>query len=218
LSLPYKKSLDSLQRQTQTIVADKAKSDAHAGRIAELKSSLETKVTEKTKDLIDSLLARQDKLLEAIEDLSNKKQIDNLLRLTRLEEVLRCNFEWTAFVEKSLSSKDAEYIQLDPLLSRRIDELLAIKAPSPLSEEELSVCLDLNSERVIQEIEAFGSVCEAPLHVASQADLEDHEKVERRENLEEAEVRRGFLFYFLFIVFILCHCVPVFVALSEYYL
>jgi len=210
--------LELLLRQTQTISSDKAKCDTHISRISELKSSLEAEVTEKTKELIDSLLARQDKLLESIEDICNKKQVDNLLRLTRLEEVLRYNAEWTSFVENSLSTGDAEYIQLDPLLSRRIDELLAIKSPSPLSEEELSISLDLNSRSLNKELDSFGSVCEGTVPVVSRVEAEACKRVENSRSLEAREVERGFLFYFLFVVFILCHCVPVFVAFSEYYL
>jgi hypothetical protein len=198
-------SLESLKLHTATLSGDKSQCEINSTRISELKSLLQSRINGKITSLLDNLKARQDQLLERVEELFNKKEEENLSRLIHLEEILRTNTECTTFVERSLSSRDADFIRLDHFLFQRIEELLLISAPSPLSKEELSFTLDMNAESLNKEIKMFGAVNEIPQSLP-------------KEELQEELVHRGFLFYFLLLVFVLCHCVPVFVEISNHHM
>eukprot|EP01103_Thecamoeba_quadrilineata_P018902 TRINITY_DN7448_c0_g1_i1.p1 TRINITY_DN7448_c0_g1~~TRINITY_DN7448_c0_g1_i1.p1 ORF type:complete len:385 (+),score=78.34 TRINITY_DN7448_c0_g1_i1:40-1155(+) len=213
-----RQSLEQLQTQSQVLATDKAHCEFNSTQISDQKTLLQAKIVEKTADLINSLTMRQDKLLDLVADLCNKKQEENVLRLTRIEDILRSYSECIGFVERSLSSRDADYIRLDPLLYRRIEELLDIEAPSPLSEGEYAFRLDLKDDFLVKDIDAFGQVYESPILKQIEAEHQECEQCEPEIEYVETEVgaQKGFLFYFLLLVFILCHCVPVFVALSKY--
>jgi len=231
-----KSSLGKLLDRVQNLEDDKNLCETHEERISNTKISIQESISQITRTIVSQLQDREKKLLEEVENICEKKHKDIVARQEKLKVALKSIGECDAFVNRSFCSGDADFLALDNVLSGRIDELLSLQTSPPLSEEELSVCLELEEQQLEKEVQKFGRVyplVDLPESLSLSSSLsssssccdssgktvEEEEEEICEENTEQScsGTWQRILFYLVVVVFVLCHCLPVFVATSKFF-